>query len=281
MTGLEPVATQVADLINDVEYAQEREAEGLPVGNEPPANLIFSGPSGTGKTTVAELVAPLYNALGITPKDKIVSVNPADLYGSVMGETQEKVKAAFDKAKGGVLFIDEAYGLVTGKDDTYGKQALAVMASEMTKNPDTVVILAGYEKDIKDMLAHNEGMPRRFQRTINFKPYDQGDRFDILMNTLDEGKYQLESPEVMDLLEDAVLDTGGGNAGDVKNLFREIVQAQKARIVDEDPAEDRKAQLATITEADVKRGVRRFRDMGSVDKPLRGVLVPTSRKKAS
>ena len=279
MVGLEHVAEQVDDLVRTALINQEREELGLPVEGEV-TNLIFAGPSGTGKTTVAQKIAPLYHALGITENKNFAELNPSDLYGAVMGETQQKVKQAFKDARGGVIFIDEAYGLLTDKNDVYGQQALTTILSEINRG-DTVVILGGYPEQLKPLFAANEGMARRFQRTINFKPYGQTERADIFFGEMDRAKYKLESPELMDLVEDAVLDTGGGNAGDVKNLWAEVRSAQKLRLDGEKPAEDRKAQLSTITAADITLGVRNYRQNANVANPLRGTLVPTSRKKAS
>lgn len=279
MTGLEHVSDQVDDLVRAAVNNQEREEAGLPVESEV-SNLVFAGPSGTGKTTVARKIAPLYHALGITDRDHFSELNPSDLYGAVMGETQEKVRQAFRNARGGVLFIDEAYGLMTDKDDVYGKQALTTILSEINRG-DTVVILGGYPDQLKPLFDANEGMARRFQRTINFAPYDAAARADIFFGAMDESKYRLASPDLMDLVEDAVLDTGGGNAGDVRNLWAEVRGAQRRRLDDEAPQPDRKAQLSTITAADIRQGLKSYRKNANVASPLRGALVPTSRKKAS
>ena len=270
---------QVDELVRSAVTNQERAEVGLPVEQDV-NHLIFAGPSGTGKTTVARKIAPLYNALGLLPSDKFVEVNPADLYGEYQGETQQKVKRAFEQARGGVLFIDEAYGLLTGKDDSYGKQAITSLIS-MMNDKDTVVILGGYPKEMKDFLKANEGLSRRFSRTIDFPSYDQTSRADILFSNMDSEKYQLASPELMDAIDDAVLETGGGNAGDVKNLWASIKSAQQKRLESEEPAENRKAQLSTITASDIRSGVRQYKATANVEAPLRGTLVPTSRKKAS
>jgi SpoVK/Ycf46/Vps4 family AAA+-type ATPase len=256
------VTEQVRDLYGQALGQLRRREAGLPV--EPRAmHMVFAGESGTGKTTVAEQIGKLYHALGLLPKDKFVEVDRSQLVGDVMGETEQKTRAAFEKARGGVLFIDEAYSLVESKQDMYGKQAVNELVALMDKHrDDTVVIMAGYPKEMKTLLESNPGLPSRLPTTITFPKYTPTEQHEILMRFQDKGAYTM-TPQTRKQMRAAVKSAGtGGNAREVRNLHEKILMAQERRLAALD--EPSTAQLRRIEAEDVAEGLRRY----SEQKPL-------------
>jgi hypothetical protein len=180
-------------------------------------------------------------------------------------------------AKGGVLFVDEAYALVSGEQDEYGKQALAAILPALEWD-DTVVIFGGYPDDLKALFKVNSGLRRRFPTTIDFTSYDKQQRLQILGNSMRDAGYRLADKSVLASMRTAVSHTGDGNAGDVDALWGYIVDAQQARLADEDPGPGREHDLNMITADDVSRGADEYRSRAKPDNPI-GTLVPTGRKR--
>ncbi|GHE85257.1 hypothetical protein GCM10018785_61430 [Streptomyces longispororuber] len=174
MVGLEPVKRQVKALSAQLEMARLRAAQGLPV-QPPKRHFVFSGPSGTGKTTVARILGRVFYALGLLGGDHLVEAQRADLVGEYLGQTAVKANELIDSALGGVLFVDEAYALSNsgyGKGDAYGDEALQVLLKRAEDNRDhLVVILAGYPEGMDRLLAANPGLSSRFTTRVDFPSY--------------------------------------------------------------------------------------------------------------
>lgn len=174
MVGLEPVKRQVRALSAQLNMARLRAGEGLPV-QPPKRHFVFSGPSGTGKTTVARILGRVFYALGLLTGDHLVEAGRADLVGEYLGQTAVKANELIDSALGGVLFVDEAYSLSnTGysKGDAYGDEALQVLLKRAEDNRDRlVVILAGYPEGMDRLLAANPGLGSRFTTRVDFPSY--------------------------------------------------------------------------------------------------------------
>ncbi|WP_418955943.1 AAA family ATPase [Streptomyces tritici] len=174
MVGLEPVKRQVKALSAQLEMARLRAAQGLPV-QPPKRHFVFSGPSGTGKTTVARILGRVFYALGLLGGDHLVEAQRADLVGEYLGQTAVKANELIDSAVGGVLFVDEAYALSNSgysKGDAYGDEALQVLLKRAEDNRDhLVVILAGYPEGMDRLLAANPGLSSRFTTRVDFPSY--------------------------------------------------------------------------------------------------------------
>ncbi|MGW2697334.1 AAA family ATPase [Streptomyces sp. NPDC001296] len=174
MVGLEPVKRQVKALSAQLNMARLRAGEGLPV-QPPKRHFVFSGPSGTGKTTVARILGRVFYALGLLGGDHLVEAQRADLVGEYLGQTAVKANELIDSAIGGVLFVDEAYSLSNsgyGKGDAYGDEALQVLLKRAEDNRDhLVVILAGYPEGMDRLLAANPGLSSRFTTRVDFPSY--------------------------------------------------------------------------------------------------------------
>ncbi|MGV9565588.1 AAA family ATPase [Streptomyces sp. NPDC003480] len=174
MVGLEPVKRQVKALSAQLNMARLRAAQGLPV-QPPKRHFVFSGPSGTGKTTVARILGRVFYALGLLGGDHLVEAQRADLVGEYLGQTAVKANELIDSAIGGVLFVDEAYSLSNsgyGKGDAYGDEALQVLLKRAEDNRDhLVVILAGYPEGMDRLLAANPGLSSRFTTRVDFPSY--------------------------------------------------------------------------------------------------------------
>lgn len=195
MVGLEPVKRQVKALSAQLRMARLRAGQGLPV-QPPKRHFVFSGPSGTGKTTVARILGRVFFALGLLGGDHLVEAQRADLVGEFLGQTAVKANELIDSALGGVLFVDEAYSLSNSgysKGDAYGEEALQVLLKRAEDNRDRlVVILAGYPEGMDRLLAANPGLSSRFTTRVDFPSYrpleltkigevlaaDGGDRWD-------------------------------------------------------------------------------------------------------
>ncbi|MDG9701733.1 AAA family ATPase [Streptomyces sp. DH37] len=174
MVGLEPVKRQVRALSAQLHMARLRAEQGLPV-QPPKRHFVFSGPSGTGKTTVARILGRVFYALGLLGGDHLVEAQRADLVGEYLGQTAVKANELIDSALGGVLFVDEAYSLSNtgyGKGDAYGDEALQVLLKRAEDSRDRlVVILAGYPEGMDRLLAANPGLGSRFTTRVDFPSY--------------------------------------------------------------------------------------------------------------
>ncbi|MFI6940083.1 AAA family ATPase [Streptomyces sp. NPDC050418] len=174
MVGLEPVKRQVKALSAQLRMARLRADKGLPV-QPPKRHFVFSGPSGTGKTTVARILGRVFYALGLLGGDHLVEAQRADLVGEFLGQTAVKANELIDSALGGVLFVDEAYALSNSgysKGDAYGDEALQVLLKRAEDNRDhLVVILAGYPEGMDRLLAANPGLSSRFTTRVDFPSY--------------------------------------------------------------------------------------------------------------
>ncbi|WP_370102104.1 AAA family ATPase [Streptacidiphilus sp. MAP12-20] len=174
MVGMAPVKRQVLALSAQLRMAQLRADQGLPV-QPPKRHFVFSGPSGTGKTTVARILGRVFYALGLLSGDHLVEAQRADLVGEFLGQTAVKANELIDSALDGVLFIDEAYSLANSgysKGDAYGDEALQVLLKRAEDNRDRlVVILAGYPEGMNRLLAANPGLSSRFTSRVDFPSY--------------------------------------------------------------------------------------------------------------
>ncbi|MBB5874201.1 SpoVK/Ycf46/Vps4 family AAA+-type ATPase [Allocatelliglobosispora scoriae] len=173
MVGLASVKREVTDLINLIGTAERRRRAGLPVPNLS-RHLIFSGAPGTGKTTVARLFGQVLAALGVLANGQLIEVSRGDLVAEYIGQTARRTKDAFDRARGGVLFIDEAYALTRGGGGggDFGTEAVDTLVKLMEDHRDEVVVIAaGYVTEMRHFLAANPGLASRFSRPLEFENY--------------------------------------------------------------------------------------------------------------
>ena len=178
--GLEKVKDQVARLKSAVAMELVRKQRGLEVAQRT-HHLVFTGPPGTGKTTIARVIAKIYCGLGLLKKENIREVHRADLIGQHIGETEAKTNAVIDSALDGVLFLDEAYALVaTGAKNDFGLVAIDTLLARMENDRDRlVVIVAGYRADLDRFLDTNQGLRSRFTRSIDFPSYQPAELIEI------------------------------------------------------------------------------------------------------
>lgn len=199
--GLEPVKKQVRQLKALVKMNAKRAARGLPPITAY-HHLVFAGPPGTGKTTIARVVAKIYCGLGLLDSDKVIEKHRADLVGQHIGDTEALTTAAVDSALDGVLFLDEAYALsATGMKNDFGYVAIDTLVARMDSDRKRlVVIVAGYRNELETFIAANDGLRRRLPVTITFEPYSPGELVDIAVLTAKEEHENVISEAGKDLL---------------------------------------------------------------------------------
>lgn len=253
LIGLDGVKKDVDSLRNLIKIQTMRYQQGLPVTNVN-KHMVFTGNPGTGKPTVARLVAGIYHNLGVLKKGHLVEVDRAGLVGEYVGQTAPKTNAKIDEALDGVLFIDEAYTLV-GEQNDFGMEAIATLLKRMEDDRDRlVVILAGYTDEMKRFIDSNPGLHSRFNRYIEFSDYSVDELSSIFLGNLKKARYQIKRDafqEVKRNIESAVArrDKRFGNARFVRNIFEKIVQEQANRLAALDNISN--DQLSLITFEDI------------------------------
>jgi len=235
LVGLKKVKKEVLSLRNFAMVQRQREQKGMK-GVKLSYHCVFLGNPGTGKTTVARVVAGIYKELGILKKGHLVEVQRADLVAEYVGQTAVKTNAKIDEALDGILFIDEAYTLSTGDSNDFGREAIATLLKRMEDDRDhLVVILAGYTEEIKQFINTNPGLESRFNHYIHFDDYTEQELFQIFLSQLKHSQYQITksaAAKVMNKIEESVgyKDAHFGNARFVRNLFEKVIQQQSNRV---------------------------------------------------
>ncbi|MBO7654592.1 MAG: AAA family ATPase [Kiritimatiellae bacterium] len=221
-------------------------------------HFVFTGNPGTGKTTVARILAKIFRALGILERGQLVETDRSGLVAEYVGQTAAKTNRKIDEALDGLLFIDEAYALVDGGQNDYGKEAIATLIKRMEDDRDRlVVILAGYTQDMERFREANPGLKSRFNRTIEFPDYTPEELAAIYRQMAKKSKYIL-SDDVEKWLDPWFRvttknrDRHFGNGREVRNRFEKALERQSLRVSElVDPTPE---QLMTLERVDV--GIR-------------------------
>ena len=235
LTGLTAVKAEINTLINFIKVQKAREETGLKTTSLS-LHIVFTGNPGTGKTTVARIVAQIYKALGVLTQGQLIETDRSGLIAEYVGQTAVKVNTTVDSALNGVLFIDEAYSIVGDKDDSFGKEAVSTLIKRMEDDrKNLIVILAGYTEQMNTFIETNPGFKSRFNRYIDFSDYTPEEllaiynsmslKLDFVLT--DKAKLKLEQ-----VLKDAYTnrDETFGNGRYVRNLFEKSMEMQANRI---------------------------------------------------
>lgn len=238
LIGLSSVKKEVETLADYVRIQKARQRKGMKV-TPVSYHCVFTGNPGTGKTTVARILARIYKDLGVVSEGHLVETDRSGLIAEYVGQTAVKTNKVIDKALGGVLFIDEAYSLLCGGQEDYGKEAVATLLKRMEDNRDRlVVVLAGYTREMKEFIDSNPGLQSRFSRYIEFPDYNADELYQIFQKQLERFEYTI-SPEAAAAVKDrftyqvAHKDANFGNARFVRNFFEHTLQRQATRLAKE------------------------------------------------
>lgn len=232
--GLAHIKEEVQDLINLVTVHQLRRQHDLPV-TELSLHMVFTGNPGTGKTMIARLMARIYKALGILKGGQLVEVERSGLVAGYVGQTAAKTMAVLEQARGGVLFIDEAYTLSRGSDNDFGQEAIDTLLKYMEDHRDEiVVIVAGYVELMEDFIHSNPGLESRFNRYLHFPDYTAEELLEIFLMRCEKGCYVLTDDAKAELQQYLAnvqnMHASFGNARGVRNLFEKILVQQANRL---------------------------------------------------
>ncbi len=242
VVGLDHVKNYLLSLENLLKINQVRKQKGLKT-NEISKHMIFTGNPGTGKTTIARLVSRMMKACGILKQGQLVEVTRADLVGKYVGHTAPLTMSVIQSALGGVLFIDEAYSLYRGKDDSFGLEAIDTLVKAMEDHrDDLIVILAGYTKEMSEFLEANSGLKSRFANIIEFEDYT-GEELMLIAKSIAKGKDYVIADEALRPLQDyftliqAKNDPNSGNGRLARNLVEDAILNQSKRLLEHPDAQ--------------------------------------------
>lgn len=255
LIGLEAVKREVHNNCNFARYMLNRRENNLPVAPTS-MHMVFTGNPGTGKTTVARLIADIYRDLGVLREGHLVETDRSGLIGKYLGQTPGLVREVVESALGGVLFIDEAYSLVVNRDtEDYGYEAVDVLLKMMEDHrDDLVVIVAGYTSEMQQFIQANPGLQSRFTRYIHFDDYSAPELMKIFLRLCARHELKLQ-PDALDSSARAIKAIWNrrsehfGNAREVRTFFEAVLQQHANRLsrIDKPSRE----QLCTLTQEDI------------------------------
>jgi len=251
LIGLSSVKEEVHSLANFVKLQKQRKEQGLKVP-QVTYHCVFTGNPGTGKTTVARILARIYKDLGVLKSGHLVETDQSGLIAEYVGQTAAKTNAVIDSALGGVLFIDEAYAL-TEHAGSYGGEAISTLLKRMEDDRDNlIVIVAGYTKEMKTFIESNPGLKSRFTRYIDFPDYSAPELHDMFLMRSKKYSYVLDADAdnlLLSRLQDIVSRKHNrefGNGRYIRNLFEMSITCQANRLATlEAPTAEQLSQITT------------------------------------
>lgn len=258
LIGLSAIKKQVRNHAQYIQFLQLRKEKGFEEKEEINVHSVFIGNPGTGKTTVAKMMGRLYKKMGLLSKGHVHEVDRVDLVGEYIGQTAPKVKEAIEKARGGVLFIDEAYSLARSNDDSkdFGREVIEILVKEMSNGPgDLAVIVAGYPKEMKHFLDSNPGLKSRFKLYFSFSDYLPQELSRIAAYACTEKGVEL-TQEAKEKVEEIIVkayrsrDRSFGNARFVYDLIEKSKINLGLRVMSSDNPKDLENDLLAIIELD-------------------------------
>ena len=252
LIGLDNVKAEVRRLTSMLQVQQIRAERGLPV-IEMSHHLVFTGNPGTGKTTVARLLAEIYRAVGVVSKGQLVETDRSKLVAGFVGQTALKTLEALQAALGGMLLIDEAYALARGGDNDFGREAIDTLVKFMEDHRDDLAIVAaGYTAEMAEFVDANPGLKSRFTRTITFPDYTEDELVLIFLALGEKNQYACSDDALARVRYFVSVEPrtrGFGNARFVRNLFETAIAHQAQRVAPlTDPSDE---QLTTLTASDI------------------------------
>ncbi len=269
LSGLDNVKKEVRSLIDLLNLQKQRGDEGAKTLK---SHFVFAGNPGTGKTTVARIMADIFKAMGVLSRGHLVEADRSELVAGFSGQTAIKTNNIIDKAMGGLLFIDEAYTLAQGENDTFGQQAIDTLLKRMEDDRGKfIVIAAGYTAEMDQFISTNPGLKSRFNKYINFEDYKPKALEEIFRALVKKNKLTIEADadENISMFIQGIYnrrDKNFGNAREMRKIFEEATQRQSTRLTKlmSEGAELEGESLSMITRADIEGEVEKAKPLNEI-----------------